>query len=208
MNSIKELFENQAVRLLIQDILSLRSGKKKVYEIAEEVADTFVRYYGHYQFKKWGDDAPKHPVLSADERELIVSVGFDQLLKSERFSTIVKETLTRNRGVKFEVATSNIVNELIKEYCFSIRKQEFNHTPIPNNPYVTPMFKTLVNSDVKFGETKVTDIYKEQKDKVQTAIDNLQRELEKATMMGMKVTLKGCDYPKNLITIESATREI
>lgn len=66
----------------------------------------------------------------------------------------------------------------------------------------------LIKGQIFEGKYVVTDIYKEQKDNVQKAIDNLQRELEKAARIHLTIKLKGTTYPKELITIESASREI
>ena len=241
MKNLKEFFENISIRMLIQDTLSLRSGKKTSYAVAEEIAKMFVNCYGHMEFKEWSHNQPTttQPILSADDRQLIVSVGFEQILKSQTFEIIIKEILQRSKGIRVELLSDMIINELIKEYCFNDTKQEVKpiwekidesliKQPIFNSPtqekvdiislpnakklaedankrLLDDMLKTgvVVKSGILF-----TDSYKEQKDNIQKAIDNLQRELEKAARMHMVITLKGCTYPKELITIESATREI
>lgn len=247
MKNLKEFFENISIRMLIQDTLSLRSGKKTSYEVAEEIAKMFVNCYGHMEFKDWSHNQPtaaqqpKQPILSANDRHLIVSVGFEEILKSQTFEIIIKEILQRSKGIRVELLSGMIINELIREYCFNNVKQKTepraSEWGIPKLPDVEPMFKTpvkekldtitlpnakeltdnankmLFEGSLKAGVTLkagilFTDSYKEQKDNVQKAIDNLQRELEKATRMHMVITLKGCNYPKELITIESATREI
>lgn len=189
MKNLKEFFENPVIRLQIQDCLSVRNGEKTVYEIAEEIANDLCESYGHFEFM------PKllqQPILSAEQRELFLAVEMEQLFKSKRFADTLRQSIKSNRHVQIDYLPEYVSKALINQFC---EKESI-------------IFGDKLNANTIKASNSVTDIYKEQKDKVQKAIDNLQRELEKAAKMRMTITLKGCTYPQELITIESATREI